>query len=273
MLAIRENSKRSQSNHPHESTALAHRSPNHHGLDDFFSGFGAPAMLSENPFASMERMMNRMSNMAQEMFSGFGDFGSLRSGFPHSDHSGGSYYSSTIVQSSKFDRNGQPVVQKYRSEAKGSRNERGEMIRERKQAYANTETGLEKYGHERMIGDKGRKVVKEKMGEYERTSDVYRNMNERDANDFDRHWNSNWGGPALPGPSGNIYGRHYEERKIDEGRRGDYSPNNWRGENQPVRRTDIQPTVPAPRQQALPAPARRVVQRNNPPRRTPAPGA
>jgi hypothetical protein len=229
--------------------------------------------MSENPFASMERMMNRMNHMAQEMFAGFGEMANLRNGFNHSEHSG-NYYSSTFVQSTKIDRNGQPVVEKYRSEAKGARNDRGEMIRERKQAYANTETGLEKYGHERMIGDKGRKVVKEKMGDYERTSDVFKNLNEREVHDFDRDWMGNWGGPSMHAVSGNHYGRFIpEERKIDDGRRGDFIPNHYRAENQPVRRTDIQPTIPAPRQQALPAPARRAPQRNSQPRRTPAPGA
>lgn len=278
MLAIRENSKRSRSNYPADSHQLAHRS-NHPGhFDDFFGGFGGHIALSSNPFASMERMMNRMNNMAEEMFSGFAQLDHFRPEISHGGL-GGNFYSSTFVQSTKVDSNGRPVVEKYRSEAKGGVNERGEVMKERKQAYAHSGTGLEKYGHERVIGDKGRKVVKERFREQERTSDVFKNLMESEVAEFDREWRNAWGGSALPGPSGNVYGRGgviEEERKVDEDRRGDYIPSNWRAENRPVRRTDIQPTIPANRNQPAIAQAPNV--RRNPvratrDRRTPAAGA
>lgn len=278
MLAIRENSKRSRSNYPAESQQVAHRSGRPGHFDDFFGGFGGHSVFSENPFASMERMMNRMTNMAEEMFSGFSQMTHARPELVHSNIPG-NFYSSTVVQSTKFDANGRPVVEKYRSEAKGGVNERGEVMKERKQAYAHSGTGLEKYGHERVIGDKGRKVVKERFGDQEKTSDVFRNLMDREVEDFDRQWRNVWGGSGLPGPTGNIYGRGTlaEERKVDDERRGDFIPNNWRSENRPVRRNnDLQPTVPVNRGQPAIAPAPNV--RRNPvratrDRRTPAAGA
>jgi len=277
MLAIRENSKRSRSNYPVETHSTAHHSVGPGHLADFFGGFGGQSVVAGNPFASMERMMNRMTNMAEEMFSGFSQMSHMRPDFVQSS-APGSFYSSTLVQSTKFDANGRPVVEKYRSEAKGGVNERGEVMKERKQAYAHSGTGLEKYGHERAIGDKGRKVVKERFGDQERTMDVFKNLVEREVEDFDRQWRNAWGGSALPGPSGNMYGRGpvVEERKIDDERRGDFIPNNWRSENRPARRNDLQPTVPVNRGQPAIAQAPNV--RRNPvrvtrDRRTPAAGA
>ena len=271
MLAIREPSKRSKTKNPSEYP-VSLRQDNRPVFDDFFGGFEVPSVFNENPFSSMNRMMDRMHNMASNMFSQFDEMSS----FPAEFNSGPQFYSQTIVQSSKFDSNGRQVVEKYRSEAKGKLDAERGLVGERKQAYANSGTGLEKYGHERMIGNKGRKVVKERIRDDERTSDIYKNMNQHDASDFDRDWRVAMGGGPLPLPSGNIYGRpnRIENRNMDEGRRGDYIPQNRRAENQPVRRTDIQPTIPAPRAiQAPPQPPRRNPPRNTQPRRSPAAGA
>jgi Myelodysplasia-myeloid leukemia factor 1-interacting protein len=274
MLAIREPSKRSRSNYPPTHQGISVRQNGIGHFEDFFDSVGPPAMFSQDPFGSMNRMMNKMSQMANEMFSHFEDMSSV--GMPAGP--GPQFYSSTVIQSSKYDSNGRPIVEKYKSEAKGFLDDRG-LIGERKQAYANTGTGLEKYGHERMIGDKGRKVVKEKHGDYQRTSDVYKNMGELDAQEFDREFAKFFNSNALPAPTGHLYGRNriQDERKVDDARRGDFIPSNWKAEYQPVRKSDIQPTVPAQRAparpQALPAPPRRPVQRVAPGLKTPAPGA
>ena len=291
MLAIREPSKRSRSNYPGDHQVSIPRHEDRH-FDGFLGSFGPPSIFSDDPFSSMNRMMDRMHQMANNMFSHFEDMSSMHMPSMHmaSDFSSGpQFYSQTIVQSTKYDSNGRPIVEKYRSEAKGAVDSERGLVGERKQAYAHSGTGLEKYGHERMIGNKGRKVVKEKIGNCEKTSDVYKNMGQEDAFEFDRHWTQLNGGNALPVPSGNIYGRNndrvtYDDRKVDDRRRGDYIPQNWRAENQPVRRTDIQPTIPAQRAapiranvQALPGPAAPVQRRNPPrnpqPRRAPAAGS
>lgn len=273
MLAFREPSKRSKTKNP-KDFPVSLRQEGLSDFNDFFGGFGVPSIFSNEGFSSMGRMMDRMHNMASDMFAHFDEMVPMRM---HPD-SGSQFYSQTIVQSTKLDSNGRPMVEKYRSEAKGKYDVSQGLIGERKQAYANSGTGLEKYGHERMIGNKGRKVVKERVGNNERTSDNYKNLASEDANEFDRHWQMAMGGGPLPLPSGNLYGgfeRVKEDRKVDDRRRGDFIPQNWRSENQPVRRTDIQPTIPAPR--ALPAARPQPVPRNPPrntqPRRSPAAGA
>ena len=205
MLALREPSKRSRSNYPGDSHQVSVRhQANHYQNDDFFSDFEVPSLFSQDPFSSMNRMMSNMREMANNMFSQFEDMSSLR---PSGNfNSGPSFYSQTIVQSTKLDSNGRPVVEKFRSEAKGKIDSQQGLIGERKQAYAHSGTGLEKYGHERVIGNKGRKVVKEKMGDKERNSDVYKNMNDAEALEFDRRWEQHFRGNALPAPSGNLYG-------------------------------------------------------------------
>lgn len=47
--------------------------------------------------------------------------------------------------------------------------------------YDNTGTGLQKASHERMLNDKGRKVVKEKIGGQMNNYDFYKNMREEEA--------------------------------------------------------------------------------------------
>jgi len=57
-------------------------------------------------------------------------------------------------------------------------------------------------------------------------------------------------------------------RVVDDNRRGDFIPSNWRAENQPVRRfNDIQPTVPTGRVE--PPPARRPTNNQQPQRTQP----
>lgn len=289
MLANRENSKRSRSNYPPDHQQISRRNEDFMSPGSFFDAFSPSILMNGDPFSHMNHMMERMEKFSRNIFGNFHDPGIFDSPMIRGGNS--QFYSQTIMQSTKLDRNGRPVVEKYRSEAKGMVDPHEGMIGERKQAYAHSGTGLEKYGHERMIGNKGRKVVKEKVGDYERQSDLYKNMGMDDAQDFDRRWGQVAGGNALPGPNGNIYGRMgdryvQEERKVDDRKRGDYIPNNWRAENQPVRRTDIQPTVPSIRNQnrnnalALPAPPvanpqpqRRNNARPNQTRKTPAAAA
>ncbi|CAG9320760.1 unnamed protein product [Blepharisma stoltei] len=309
MLAIKDSQGK-------RSTSLAHpqrrdypppaQRDRHDFFEDPFSNFGAPAVFSENPFASMSRMMEDMHNQAFSMFremdrhmgslmrmpdtgSLFEDMGGMMrgSGSPQ-------FYSQTIVQSTKYDSQGRPIVERYQNQAYGGTDQHGTKYGERKQAYKNTGTGLEKYGHERKIGDRSRKVIQERVGNEERISDLYRNMNENDASDFDRDWeararNLGLGSNALPAPSGNIYGRRQirdnrNRDTVDEERRGDYIPDDWRRDNQPVRyrNSDIQPTIPvqralpAPQPAQQPAPPRRnqpVRRQNQQARKAPAPGA
>ena len=53
--------------------------------------------------------------------------------------------------------------------------------------YDNTGTGLQKASHERMLNDKGRKVVKEQIKGTGQTNsyDYYKNMRDEDGSQFD----------------------------------------------------------------------------------------
>jgi len=55
--------------------------------------------------------------------------------------------------------------------------------------YGNSATGMEKASHERMLNDKGRKIVKERLGGGQMNSyDHFKNMREEEADQFDSHW-------------------------------------------------------------------------------------
>jgi hypothetical protein len=55
--------------------------------------------------------------------------------------------------------------------------------------YENTGTGLQKMAHERMLDGQGRKVVKQRLGNEQRQEDLYRNLREDQARNFDDEWN------------------------------------------------------------------------------------
>ena len=59
--------------------------------------------------------------------------------------------------------------------------------------YANSGTGLQKMAHERMLNDKGRKVVRERLGGSGgpmNSQDLYKNMQASGAAAFDSEWES-----------------------------------------------------------------------------------
>lgn len=68
------------------------------------------------------------------------------------------------MSSTKLDENGRPIQERYQNKVAGAIGN-GNRVVERQQMYDNTGTGLQKASHERMLNDKGRKVVKEKIGD------------------------------------------------------------------------------------------------------------
>ena len=56
--------------------------------------------------------------------------------------------------------------------------------------YEHSGTGLKKASHERMLNDRGRKVIKEKAGtDHFNSYDHFKGMGAARADDFDRDWN------------------------------------------------------------------------------------
>ena len=76
----------------------------------------------------------------------------------------------------------------YQTKAHGAIGD-GNRIVERQQMYENKSQGLQKAAHERMLNDKGRKVIKENVKGNVRNFDNYKNMTSADGPDFDHKWN------------------------------------------------------------------------------------
>ena len=51
--------------------------------------------------------------------------------------------------------------------------------------FEDKQAGVQKAAHERMLNDRGRKVIKERMGQNGRAFDQYKNMNSNNAGQFD----------------------------------------------------------------------------------------
>jgi hypothetical protein len=69
-------------------------------------------------------------------------------------------------------------------------NKNGQTISQKQQAYKNSD-GVKRMAEERMLNDKGHKIMKEKKvgGEIEHSNHYY-NMNEDEADRFGQNWKS-----------------------------------------------------------------------------------
>jgi hypothetical protein len=135
--------------------------------DPFFSGGSS--------FGNMDEMMNRMqANMHHKMSSIESQMGS-----------GGRFIKQTSKTTSKTGPDGRPIQETYNTHAMGGVGRDGKRVIDRKQTYEHSGTGLSKVAHERMLNDKGRKVVNERMGGNQNSYDHYKNMREGDASSFD----------------------------------------------------------------------------------------
>ena len=145
--------------------------------------------------------------------------------------------------------------------------------------YGNTATGMEKASHERMLNDKGRKIVKERLGGGQMNSyDHFKNMREEEAEHFDSQWGQMAGHLGLQTSTANNrleygggkktnpqYNYNAASIKYDDDRRGAYVDHHSRGDNVPDNfnrqaQSDIGPTQTIPR--AAPIPMGRANQQN-----------
>ena len=104
-------------------------------------------------------------------------------------HSGGKghFVQQTFVSSTKMDGNGRPIQERYQNKVAGAIGN-GNRVVERQQMYDHSGTGLQKASHERMLNDKGRKIVKERLGGQMNNYDHYRNLREEESHQFDQAW-------------------------------------------------------------------------------------
>eukprot|EP01016_Furgasonia_blochmanni_P007338 TRINITY_DN12944_c0_g1_i2.p1 TRINITY_DN12944_c0_g1~~TRINITY_DN12944_c0_g1_i2.p1 ORF type:complete len:512 (-),score=47.44 TRINITY_DN12944_c0_g1_i2:104-1579(-) len=97
-------------------------------------------------------------------------------------------FSGSLISAIGIDETGKPIQQNYFSNSVATKGADGNLTR---QGYQNTGTGLERIAQERMLNDQGRKYVKERIkGQGEQNVyTYYKNMEEEQAEEFDRKWN------------------------------------------------------------------------------------
>ncbi len=104
----------------------------------------------------------------------------------------GSYYQKSYVSTVKYDKDGRPHKESYQSQTIKQTDKDGQKIQESQQAYQNTKTGIQKASHERLLNDKGHKVVRQRnrnlAEQYEHN--YFKGMNEGDLPQFENEYNN-----------------------------------------------------------------------------------
>jgi len=162
--------------------------------------FGGSIFGGQDPFKEFSAMpfggpmgggmMSRFDQMADEMMKGFGPPPGT-GGPPRSSRGmaampgNGSYACQSFAFSSVTGPDGKVHTEKMSSSDVGNR-EHG--IREAQHAYSNSSMGMDKMGLERHLGDRARKIVKERDRNTmeERSSEMLRGMDESGRDGFDR---------------------------------------------------------------------------------------
>ncbi|CAL1160339.1 unnamed protein product [Cladocopium goreaui] len=154
--------------------------------------FGGSLFGGSDPFQEFSQgpgfgfggsMMSRFDNLAAEMMRGFPDHGEMK-GFSSNVPGGGSYCQS-FAMSSVMGKDGKMHTEKYSSSDVGHT---GHGIREAQHAYSNSTSGVDKMGLERHLGDRARKMVKERnrFTMEEKCSEMLRGMDEGGRDHFDK---------------------------------------------------------------------------------------
>eukprot|EP00929_Paragymnodinium_shiwhaense_P108376 TRINITY_DN74693_c0_g1_i1.p2 TRINITY_DN74693_c0_g1~~TRINITY_DN74693_c0_g1_i1.p2 ORF type:complete len:267 (+),score=57.68 TRINITY_DN74693_c0_g1_i1:78-878(+) len=143
--------------------------------------FGGPGF--GGGFGGIGGMMKQFDEMARDMRTGSmpPSARQMGGGAP----GGGQYACQTFSMSSVRGADGKMHTEQYMSSDVGNRDH---GIRERQDAYSNSTTGVDKMGLERQLGDRGRKVVKERdrRTQEERQTEMFRGMDEGGKGAFDR---------------------------------------------------------------------------------------
>jgi hypothetical protein len=103
----------------------------------------------------------------------------------------GSYIQQSYVSSVKYNKDGQPEKETYKTQMIRQTDKDGKRIQETQQAYQNSQTGIEKASHERLLNDRGHKVVKQRnrnQGE-ELEHNYFKGIGENDLQQFENEYN------------------------------------------------------------------------------------
>jgi len=163
---------------------------------DPFREFSAGPFGSSSFFAHQDPIMRQFSDMSR-IFDSFSPLqlavGSAAGGSPTGARGGlggDQYVCQTFAVSSMRGPDGKTHTEKFSSSDVGNRT-RG--IRESQQMYSNSTTGVDKMGLERHLGERARKVVRERqqgVGD-ERCKEMLRGMDESGKGAFDRDFAAN----------------------------------------------------------------------------------
>ncbi|CAD8151016.1 unnamed protein product [Paramecium octaurelia] len=97
-------------------------------------------------------------------------------------------YSSCYVQQSKLGPDGKIIQEKYFDNNAVARGVNGHTISERQQGYKNSD-GIDRFAHERMMNDKGRKYIRERDWNGQiTTTNHYMNIEEEQVEQFENEW-------------------------------------------------------------------------------------
>ena len=153
------------------------------GIDDF-----------SDPFEDMffgGRMRGNFNNLLGDMESEFSNMNNMIS--VNNENRRGMNKGTMISQSyiSKIDySSGQPVKESYQSRSIRQIGDDGHRISEKQEAYKNS-NGIQKAAHQRMLDNKGAKLIKQRnknTGEQEEHN-IYKGMNDGDLENFNREYN------------------------------------------------------------------------------------
>lgn len=102
----------------------------------------------------------------------------------------GTFISKSYVTKVKYNENGQPESETYQTQSIRQTDKDGKRIQEKQRAYQNTRTGEQKAAHERLLNDKGHKIVKERNRitgeEYEHNH--FKGINEEELDKFNNEY-------------------------------------------------------------------------------------
>merc|ERR1719492_415050 len=152
-------------------------------------------------------MMKQFDDMSRMMHSDKGP--DVRGGAGMQNMGSGQYACQSFAMCSRMGPDGKMHTERFANSEVGNRQHR---IREAQQAYSNSSTGMDKMGLERQLGDRARKVVRERDRNTaeERSTEMFRGMDESGRDAFSRDFgaqahhmpaHSQFNAHALMGPS------------------------------------------------------------------------
>ena len=174
------------------------------GMGNRIGGFGFPdiASIEHQMLGQFQNEMQQMHQLGDGNQQNDDNNHQLTTGGPGQDQRGlfinmqsggsapGTMISKTYV--SKIDlSSGQPKEESYQSQAIKQFGEGGHSISERQEAYKNSMTGVQKAAHQRLLDDRGTKLIKQRnvnTGE-QSEHNILKGLTENDVSGFNKQYN------------------------------------------------------------------------------------